>query len=95
MASRKLRQYLLANSIVVRKDLPLKQVLYIPGLAGRLTKWTIELSEFEIFFEARKTLKAQVFKDFLAKITHIHLELDRVWVVFTNESSTIWGVALM
>lgn len=41
--ARKLRRYFLAHSIVVRTDQPLKNVLFRPNLAGRMTKWSIEL----------------------------------------------------
>jgi hypothetical protein len=58
VAARKLRRYFLAHSIVVRADQPLKQVLFQPDLAERMTKWSIELSEFDIAFKARRTFKA-------------------------------------
>jgi hypothetical protein len=51
VAARKLRRYFLAHSIVVQTDQPLKNVLFQPDLAGRMTKWSIELSEFDITFE--------------------------------------------
>lgn len=52
-ASRKIQRYSLTHSIVVRTNLDLKQVLH------RLTKWSIEFSDFKVFFKARKALKAQ------------------------------------
>lgn len=55
---KKLRHYFLAHTIVVRTDLPLKQVLYQPDSSGRLTKWSIEMSEFDVCYEAKKALKA-------------------------------------
>lgn len=48
----------MAHSIMVQTDLPLRNVLYQPDLAERLTKRAIELSLFEISFEVRKALKA-------------------------------------
>ena len=38
-------------------------------MARKMTKWSIELSECDITFEARKALKAQMFADFLEKLT--------------------------
>lgn len=38
-------------------------------MAGRMTAWSIELSQFDITFEAKKEMKAQTFVDFLAKFT--------------------------
>ncbi len=52
VAARRLRQYFLAHSIVVRTDQPIKQILHRPDLAGRMIKWSIELSEFGITYEA-------------------------------------------
>lgn len=43
---------------MVQKDLPLKHVLYNSGFTKRLTKWALELYEFEVSFEERKVLKA-------------------------------------
>jgi len=60
MVARKLQRYFLAHSIVVRIDQPLKYIPFRLDLDGRMTKWTIELSEFDITFEARKALEAQM-----------------------------------
>jgi len=37
--------------------------------ARRMMKWSLELSEFDIHYETRKALKAQVFADFVAEMT--------------------------
>lgn len=74
MASRKLVHYFLEHTIFVRTNLPLKQVLYIPYLSKQMTKWSIEIFEFDVSFEPRKALKAQVFAHFLEKMTSITLE---------------------
>jgi len=34
-----------------------------------MMKWSLELSEFDIHYESRKALKAQVFAHFLAEMT--------------------------
>lgn len=67
--SRKLRWYFLARTIIVRTHLPLKQILHRTDLAGILTKWFIEMFEFNIAYEAKKTLKGQQFVDFLVEMT--------------------------
>ncbi|RDY04062.1 rnhA, partial [Mucuna pruriens] len=56
-------------SIVVRTDLPIRQVLGKPNLAGRMVAWSIQLSEFDILFESRGHIKAQVIADFLVELT--------------------------
>ena len=57
-AARRLRHYFLAHTIIVRTDQPVKQLLGRPDMAGRMLKWSLELSEFDIQYESRKALKA-------------------------------------
>jgi hypothetical protein len=68
-AARRLRQYFLAHTVVVRTDQPIRKIFGRPDVAGRMMKWSLELSEFDIHYESRKALKAQVFADFLAEMT--------------------------
>ena len=48
VTARKLRPYFQSHPITVLTDQPLRQVLQKPKLAGRLTRWAMELSEFDI-----------------------------------------------
>ncbi|KAL5542534.1 hypothetical protein UlMin_010244 [Ulmus minor] len=47
-AARKLRSYFQAHAILVYTKAPLRQILQNPECSGRLAKWAIELSEFDI-----------------------------------------------
>lgn len=86
VAARILRRCFLAY--VVRTDQPLKHVSFRPDLEGRMTKWSIELSEFNITFDARKKLKEWTFIDyFLAEFTPPTSEPCSIWTVFTDGSS--------
>ena len=38
-------------------------------MEGRMLKWSLELSEFDIQYESRKALKAQALADFVAEMT--------------------------
>ncbi|RDX96111.1 Retrovirus-related Pol polyprotein from transposon 17.6, partial [Mucuna pruriens] len=67
--SRMLRHYFQNFRIVVRTDLPIRQVLGKPDLAGRMVAWSIQLSEFDITFESRGHVKAQAMADFLVEMT--------------------------
>ncbi|KAK8940807.1 hypothetical protein KSP39_PZI010809 [Platanthera zijinensis] len=69
MSARRLRPYFQAHSIQVVTDQPLKSVLEKPEHSGRLAKWAIELSEFEISYAPRTAIKAQVLADFLIDMT--------------------------
>ncbi|CAJ2645722.1 unnamed protein product [Trifolium pratense] len=91
MAARKLRHYFLAHSIVVRTDQPIKQLLARPDMTGRMLKWSLELSEFEIFFESRKALKAQVLADFIAEMTTPSTPDKNKWTIFVDGSSNPQG----
>jgi len=50
-------------------------------------KWSLELSEFDIHYESRNALKAQVFADFLAEMTFPMEENTKGWTVFVDGSS--------
>ncbi|XP_077251991.1 uncharacterized protein LOC143891254 [Tasmannia lanceolata] len=69
MAARKLRPYFQAHTIKVLTDQPLRQVLHRPDISGRLVKWAVELSEFDIQYAPRPAIKAQVLADFVAECT--------------------------
>jgi len=56
-----------------------------------MIKWSLELSEFDIHYESRKALKAQVFADFLAEMTFPVEENTEEWTVFVDGSSNSKG----
>ncbi|MCI89957.1 maturase K, partial [Trifolium medium] len=55
---------------MVRIDQPIKQLLARPDMTGRMLKCSLELAEFEIHYDSRKALKAQVLTDFVAEMTN-------------------------
>ncbi|XP_077215785.1 uncharacterized protein LOC143850414 [Tasmannia lanceolata] len=69
MAARKLRPYFQAHTIKVLTGQPLRQILHRPDTSGRLVKWAMELSEFDINYLPRPAIKAQVLADFVAECT--------------------------
>ncbi|KAG9453450.1 hypothetical protein H6P81_006354 [Aristolochia fimbriata] len=66
-AVQKLRHYLLTHStkLISRAD-PLKYIMSRPILSGRLAKWALLLSEFEIDFVPQRAIKGQALANFLA-----------------------------
>jgi len=90
-AARRLSQYFLAHTMVVRTDQPKRQILGRPDIIGRMMKWSLELSEFDIYYESRKALKAHVFADFLAEMTFHTKENKEGWTVFVDGSSNSKG----
>ena len=66
-ASQKLRHYMLAHTIhLVAKIDPLKYLLSKAALTGRLAKWMMVLTEFDIEYVERKAIKGQAIADQLA-----------------------------
>ena len=70
VAARKLRPYFQAHTIIIPTKFPLKQVFQKPEASGRLAKWSIELSEFDIQFKPRTAIKGQALADFIAEFTY-------------------------
>ena len=67
--SRKLRPYFQAQTVEVLTEYPMKQILHKPETSGRLIKWAIELSEFDIRYKSRTTMKGQILADFIMEFT--------------------------
>ena len=67
--TRKLRPYFQAHTIEVPTEYPMKQVLHKPETSGRLMKWAIELSEFDIRYKPKTAIKGQVLADFIMEFT--------------------------
>ena len=94
-AVRKLRHYFQAHVINVLTDHPLKKAMNKLEAIGRLIQLVIELSEFNIRYQPRSAIKAQVLADFIAEFTLSQGKLDELdkaqrWVVHVDGSSTLY-----
>ncbi|XP_022899405.1 uncharacterized protein LOC111412714 [Olea europaea var. sylvestris] len=69
VAVRKLRPYFQSHTVQVMTDQPIKQILHRPETSGRMLKWAIELSEFDIEFRPKTAIKAQALVDFIVELT--------------------------
>ncbi|XP_016206075.1 uncharacterized protein LOC107646404 [Arachis ipaensis] len=89
----KLKQLLASPPILQRPeaDQPLRQILTRPELAGQLIKWSIELSEFDIQYESRKTLKSQVLADFVSEMTNETQHTVANWSIHVDGASNKEG----
>ncbi|KAK0588973.1 hypothetical protein LWI29_007925 [Acer saccharum] len=56
-----------------------------PEVSGRLTKWAIELSEFNIEYLPRTAIKGQAVADFVAEFTEPNMEVARMMVEQTKK----------
>ena len=68
-AARKLCPYFQAHTMEVPTEYPMKQVLHKPETSGRLMKWAIELSEFDIRYKPKTAIKGQILADFVMEFT--------------------------
>ena len=75
-ATRKLHPYFQAHTIEVPIDYPMKQVLHKPETSGRLMKWAIELSEFDIRYRPKIAIKGQVLVDFVMEFASTEPDTD-------------------
>jgi len=68
-AVQKMRHYLVGQTInVISKFNPLRLLMPKPSsLNGRLAKWAILLSQYEMLFLPQKAMKGQAVADFLAE----------------------------
>jgi len=66
--ARRLRHYFHNFTVIVMIDLPIHKVLQTPDIAGRLVRWSVEQSEFDIQYEPRCLIKSQVYTDFVVEL---------------------------
>ena len=71
--ARKLRPYFQAHTIEILTEYPMKQVLHKLETSGRLMKWAIELSEFDIRYKPKIAIKGQILADFVMEFTSTEL----------------------
>jgi len=55
--------------IIVMIDLSIRKVLQKPDVAGRMVRWAVELSEFDVQYEPRGPIKGQVYADFVVELS--------------------------
>ncbi|KAL0313454.1 UNVERIFIED_CONTAM: Transposon Ty3-G Gag-Pol polyprotein [Sesamum radiatum] len=60
ITTRRLRPYFLSHPIGVKTNNPLKQTLGKPDTSGRLVKWVMELSEYDISYGPKTTIKPKI-----------------------------------
>jgi hypothetical protein len=64
-------------------------MLSMPILNGRIGKWILALSEFELKFESTKAVKGQIIADFITEHRDPSIELLEItpWALFFDGSS--------
>ncbi|GKV23293.1 hypothetical protein SLEP1_g33040 [Rubroshorea leprosula] len=95
VANEALRAYFQSHEIVVYTNLPLRKILQKPELFGRLIGWAIKLSEHDLKFQPRTTIKGQVLADFLIECRPTTAEETTqpypVWVLYVDGAANVEG----
>ena len=67
----------------------IKAILHKPNTFARLLKWAVELSEFDIEYRPKTTIKGQVLTDFIVERSKARKEVveNKKWVLETYGSS--------
>ena len=89
-AARKLKPYLQAHTIIVLTDRPQRRAMSSSEVAGQMTLWAVELSEFGIWYRQRTAIKGQVVANFIAEFTlkdSQGAEETPQWNIYIDESS--------
>jgi hypothetical protein len=68
-AARKLPHYFQSHKIVVYTEYPLKSLLRKADFSGRISTWSVELSQYDIDYQPRTAVKGQVLADFVAEFS--------------------------
>jgi len=92
--ARRLRHYFQSFTVLVMTDLPIQKVLKKPDVVGRIVKWAMELSEFDIKYEPRAPIKGQIFADFVIELSFEIVQSagdDFRWVLSVDGSSNQLG----
>ena len=69
IAARRLRPYFQGHTVTLLTDQPIKAILHRADASGRMAKWAIELTEFDINYRPKPAVKAQILADFIVECT--------------------------
>jgi len=85
----KLRHYLLsAECTVICKDDVVWYMLCMPIMSGRIRKWILALSEFDLRYDSAKAVKGQIMADFMTQHCDVVGALEIVpWMLFFDGST--------
>jgi len=90
-STRRLRHYFHSFTVVVMTNLPIQKVLQKPDVARRMVRWAVELSEFDIQYKPRGSIKGQVYVDFVPELSPEggpqEGELGSQWMLSVDGSS--------
>jgi len=93
-SARRLHHYFQSFTVVVMTDLPIRKDLQKSDVGGRMVRWAIDLSEFDVQYEPKGPIKGQVYADFVLELSSAdahHEEPNFRWVLSVDGSSNQQG----
>ena len=94
LAARRLHHYFHNFIVVMMTNLPIHKLLQKPDMAGRMVRWAVELSDFDIQYEPRGPIKGQVYANFVVELSSIDAHQEgssSQWVLSVDGSSNQQG----
>ena len=92
IALRKLSPYFQAQTIMVKTDQPIRKAMSKPNVARHMVQWAVELSQFDIEYRSRTTIKAQVLVDFITEFTLPDSDLEAEYWKMCTGGSFVMGL---
>ena len=93
-SARRLRHYFQSFTVIMITNLPIRKVLQKPDVAGRMVRWAVELSEFDVQYEPKGPIKGQVYADFVVELSPATTHQEGAgfrWVLSINGPSNQQG----
>ena len=97
VVAKKLRPCFQAHQVTILKNHPLKVTLHKPDLSGRMMKWAIELSEYDIQYKPRLSLKGQILVYFIVELPKKWVQTNTInhwWILHVNRASRVLKVGV-
>ncbi|GJV49514.1 reverse transcriptase domain-containing protein [Tanacetum coccineum] len=97
-ASKRLKRYFQAHTVVVITNQPIKQLLSSSEISGRMLKWKFELEGYDIQYRPRTAIKGEILADFIVERPEEESPdelmaepevLPEPWTLFTDGSSCV------
>ena len=91
--AKRLCPYFHVHNIVILTSYPIRAILHKPDDSGRLLKWAIDLSEFDIEYHPRSAIKGQALVDFIVEMSDMQPRdqprdlSEKLWILENDESS--------
>ena len=93
MVVKKLRPYFQVHTVVVLTIYPIRAILHKLDASGRLIKWAVELSEFDIEYRPGSAIKCQILANFITEMSDVQARdlCEMSWILETDSSSRAVG----